>query len=131
MLKNVLNNLRPYRSLILRNRLKKKTKKNSPIFSKKGGIYRKSLMITSWFVGKTIWIHNGKKKLKRTVTSRVAGLSAGQLVMTRAFFEHKKKKQKKKKAPLAQMVEHWPSKPRVEGSSPSGRFCTLFLGLCI
>ena len=27
--------------------------------------------------------------------------------------------------PLAQRIEHWPSKPRVEGSNPSGRtiFC--------
>lgn len=92
-----LNNLRPYRKLVLKSRLKKKTKKNSLTFFKKKAFYRKSLRITSWFVGKTILIHNGKKKLKRNVTPRMVGLSAGQLIMTRAFFEHKKKKQKKKK----------------------------------
>ena len=97
MQKNPLNNLRPYRNLILRTRFRKKLKNNSSIFSKKRPFYRKSLAITPWFVGKTIWIHNGKKSLKRKVTSRMIGLSAGQLVLTRAFFEHKKKKTKKKK----------------------------------
>ena len=130
MRKNPLNNLRPYRNLIFRTRFRKKLRKNSLIFSKKKPFYRKSLVITSWFVGKTIWIHNGRKALKRKIASRTVGLSAGQLVMTRAFFEHKKKKQKKKKALLAQMVEHWPSKPRVRGSSPLGRFCRLFFPNC-
>jgi hypothetical protein len=30
-------------------------------------------------------------------------------------------------APLAQRIEHWPSKPRVEGSNPSGR--TIYAGV--
>ena len=98
MFKNPLNNLRPYRKLIFKNRLKKKAKKRSLISLEKKAFYRKSLRITSWFIGKTISIHNGKKKLKRKITPRMAGLSAGQLVMTRAFFEKKKKKKKKKRS---------------------------------
>ena len=54
MLRNPINNLKPYRSIILRNVLKKKTKKPALTFSKKKALYRKSLRITSWFVGKAI-----------------------------------------------------------------------------
>ena len=100
MIAKLLNNLRPYRHLIFKKKeifgTKKKRSKYLKKTERKIVFYRKSCTLTKFFVGKTIKVHNGRKLLSKSVTSRMAGLRAGELIMTRAFFEHKKKKKKKR-----------------------------------
>ena len=59
--------------------------------------YRKSVVLTKDYIGKTVKIHNGKDLIERKVTSQMLGLKIGQLILTRSLYEHDKKKKKKKK----------------------------------
>ena len=102
MKSKLLSNLAPYKKLVFKKYVakgplqrKKKTKK-VPEDQKNFIFYKKSPILTRFFSGKLIKIHNGKKKVLRRVTSRMVGLKVGEFLLTRAFFEHKKKKKKKK-----------------------------------
>ena len=93
----LLNNLRPYRHLILkRKKLPRTKKKYLKVPERKIVFYKKSPTLTKFFVGKTIKVHSGRKLFLRTITPRMIGFRAGELILTRAFFEHKKKKKKKR-----------------------------------
>ena len=92
----IFNNLAPYKKFIFKNFLKRRLRKKYFLEAQKSIVfYKKSPVLTNFFPGKTIKIHNGKKKVLKKITPRMGGLRVGELLLTRAFFEHKKKKKKK------------------------------------
>ena len=65
-------------------------------FSEKKTIFKDSI-ITSKMVGKVFLIHNGKLFVEKKITKQMVNLKAGELVLTRALFQHERKKKSSKK----------------------------------
>lgn len=66
-------------------------KKNPPLKC----YLKKYFIITNHLVGKSFLIYNGKTFIERKITQQMVGLKFGELLFTRAFFEHKRTKNKK------------------------------------
>ena len=55
-------------------------------------ILKRSSQLTSSYLGKIVWCHNGKDLVKIEVTGDVLGFKAGTFAFTRSEFSFKKKK---------------------------------------